>query len=120
MPLTMELFESDGRCRIYLGGRLDTLTAPEFDARMAEVDAAKSPLQMVNLAALDYVSSAGVRSLFKARKVAQAAGGDLLFVDPKPQVKKVFDILKALPAQAVFESQEEMDRYIDSMQRKMM
>ena len=97
---------------------MDTNTATEFDAEIATIDHAEFPIQIVDLARLDYLSSAGVRSLFKARKGASDAGGQLLLVNPQPQVRKVFDIIKALPSTSVFESQEEMDRYLDAMQRK--
>lgn len=119
MSLVIEVYKSDGgKCRIELTGRLDTNTAAEFDTKVAAVDTAEFPIQVVDLAQLNYVSSAGVRSLFKARKNVHDAGGQLLLVNPQPQVKKVFDIIKALPSTAVFESQEEMDRYLDAMQRK--
>lgn len=119
MSLAIEIYKSDGgKCRVELVGRLDTNTAEQFDAKIATVDRAEHPIQVVDLARLEYLSSAGVRSLFKARKEANDAGGQLLLVNPQPQVKKVFDIIKALPTTSVFESQEEMDRYLDAMQKK--
>jgi anti-anti-sigma factor len=119
MSLAIEIYKSDGgKCRIELKGRLDTNTAAEFDEKAASVDHKEYPIQVVDLAGLDYVSSAGVRSLFKARKNAHDAGGQLLLVHPQPQVKKVFDIIKALPSTSIFASQEEMDAYLDAMQRK--
>lgn len=119
MSLAIEIYKSDGgKCRIELIGRLDTNTAADFDSKVGTVETSEYPIQVVDLAQLDYVSSAGVRSLFKARKAAHDAGGQLLLVNPQPQVKKVFDIIKALPSTSVFSSQEEMDRYLDAMQRK--
>ena len=117
--LNIEIMKSEGgKCRLELTGRLDTNTAADFDAKIATLDKTEFPIQVVDLANLEYVSSAGVRSLFKARKGASDAGGQLLLVNPQPQVKKVFDIIKALPSTSVFESMEEMDRYLDAMQRK--
>lgn len=119
MSLTIEIYKSEGgKCRVELVGRLDTNTAADFDTKIATIDNKEFPIQVVDLAALEYVSSAGVRSLFKARKRAHDANGQLLLVKPQPQVKKVFDIIKALPSTSVFESQEEMDRYLDAMQKK--
>lgn len=119
MSLAIDIYKSDGgKCRIELQGRLDTNTAPLFDEKLAGLEQDNFPIQVVDLAKLDYVSSAGVRALFKARKGAHDAGGQLLLVNPQPQVKKVFDIIKALPSTSVFESQEEMDRYLDAMQKK--
>lgn len=119
MSLTIEIYKTDnGKCRIELEGRLDTNTASQFDKEVSAIETKEFPLQIVDLARLTYVSSAGVRSLFKARKLAADAGGQLLLVHPQPQVKKVFDIIKALPSSSVFASVEEMDRYLDAMQRK--
>jgi len=35
----------------------------------------------------------------------------------QPQIQKVFDILKAIPSLKVFASIEELDRYMDVMQK---
>ena len=39
-------------------------------------------------------------------------------VNLQPQIKKVFDIVKALPEQQIFTSIEEMDNYLKEIQRK--
>ena len=36
----------------------------------------------------------------------------------RPQIHKVFDTIKALPMLNIFESVEEMDDYLDIMQKK--
>ncbi len=63
-------------------------------------------------------SSAGLRSLFKAKKAASAKGGQFLIVHVQPSVQKVFDIVKALPSEGIFASIEEMDEYLDGVQRR--
>ena len=45
------------------------------------------------------------------RKLAVAA-------NRKPHIDKVFEILKALPDMAVFANDQELDDYLDTMQRK--
>jgi len=118
MSLQVEILKSDShKCRIELSGRLDTATASEFDKKVETVDCEEYPIQIVDLSSLDYVSSAGLRSLFKAKKRASNAGANLLLVNPQPQVKKVFDIIKALPTESVFTSDEELDHYLDRMQK---
>jgi hypothetical protein len=37
---------------------------------------------------------------------------------PSPQVRKVFDIVKAVPLNSIFSSTAELDEYLDHMQRK--
>ncbi len=119
MALNIEVLKSDsGKCRIELKGRLDTHTAEQLDEKLEALDPAAHPLQIVDLANLDYISSAGLRSLFRAKKKVGAAGGQFLVVHPQPQVQKVFDVVKALPSEGIFTSQAELDAYLDAIQRK--
>jgi hypothetical protein len=41
-----------------------------------------------------------------------------VIVNPQPAVRKVLEIVKALPPQQVFGSDAELDAYLDAMQRK--
>ena len=38
----------------------------------------------------------------------------------QPQIRKVFDIVKAVPVSDVFASVAELDAYLDTMQRKVL
>jgi anti-anti-sigma factor len=118
MSLKTEILKSDdGKCRIQLDGRLDTSTAPDLEEKLMGIDLQKHSLQILDLANLEYISSAGIRVLFKAKKRASDGNAKLLFVNPKPSVKKVFDIVKALPSESIFRSMEELDTYLDNIQR---
>ncbi|HEY7141598.1 MAG TPA: STAS domain-containing protein [Methylomirabilota bacterium] len=111
--------EGQGRRRVRLTGRLDTVTAPELDTRLAPVlgDPAVNAV-VLDLAALDYISSAGIRSVVKARKALEGRGGSLALVNLQAPVQKVFDIVKALPSSQIFGSATELDAYLDMMQRR--
>ena len=50
-----------------------------------------------DLAKLEYISSAGLRTIFKTKKATAKSGGATFVVNPQPQVQKVFDIVKAMP-----------------------
>ena len=99
-------------------GRLDTHTAEHLDEKLEALDPTTHPVQIVDLAQLEYISSAGLRSLFRAKKRLTSQGGQLLIVHPQPQVQKVFDVVKALPSEGIFTSQEELDSYLDAIQRR--
>ena len=71
------------------------------------------------LRGLDYISSAGIRCLIRARKTVTARGGEVAVVNAQPGVHKVFEIVKALPAEQIFANDAELDAYLDAMQRKM-
>ena len=122
MPLDIQLVSDlQGRShRVTLRGRLDTMTAPELDNRLAPILANPATKSLVfDLSELEYISSAGVQSFVRARKALEGRGGSVALLNPRPPVKKVFDILKAMPAEQVFASVAELDRYLDSVQRRM-
>jgi anti-anti-sigma factor len=103
---------------VALSGRLDTITSPGFDEQLGPVLASGTKVLVFDLAGLTYISSAGLRSVFKARKAMEARQGSVLLVNVQPSVQKVFDIVKALPSQSVFKSISELDQYLDYMQGK--
>ena len=108
----------NGNQRVEVGGRLDTHTYGELDDRLTLVLAAKVQSLLLDLAQLDYISSAGVRSIFRARKLLAARGGTLVIANAQPQVQKVFDIVKAVPLSEIFRSVEEADAYLDKIQKR--
>jgi anti-anti-sigma factor len=104
--------------QVGLDGKLDTVTSPYFDETIAPALGSDATVIVLDMAGLTYISSAGLRSVFKARKAMEARSGALLLVNVRPHVQKVFDIVKALPSQSVFKSVAELDEYLDYMQRK--
>lgn len=113
-------FPATDRIVVYVGGRLDAMSFGEFDeamlALLPRLD--EGGTVVVDLAGLEYVSSAGLRSLARIRKSMRARNGHTLLLNPQPQVRKVFDIVKAVPVNEVFTSTQELDAYLDRMQRQ--
>jgi len=66
----------------------------------------------------DYISSTGIRVLLKTKKAMKATNGRMVFMNLQPQIQKVFDILKAIPSLKVFANIQELDEYLDLMQKK--
>jgi anti-sigma B factor antagonist len=66
---------------------------------------------------LDYINSMGVRVLLKTKKAIEKNNGKIMFMHLQPQIRKVFDILSALPTLQVFTSIQELDAYLDAMQK---
>ena len=66
----------------------------------------------------DYINSTGIRVLLKTKKAMKAANGRMVFTNLQPQIKKVFDILQAIPTLKVFANLQELDEYLDLMQKK--
>jgi anti-anti-sigma factor len=121
MSLSIEIAPvGNGSQRVSLAGRLDTHTYGELDQQLSPVLGSQIQSLILDLAGLDYISSAGVRSIFKARKALAARGGKVVVVNPKPQIQKVFDVVKAVPLDEIFSSVQEADAYLDAMQKKVL
>jgi len=71
-----------------------------------------------DMAGVNYISSMGVRVVLKAQKELKLRGGSLSLMNLQPQIKKVFEIINALPSMQVFSSIEELDHYLAEMQRQ--
>src|SRR5688572_8100932 len=102
-----------------LAGRLDTDTAPQLETELNKVLARKDIKRLVfDLSALDYLSSAGIRCFVRARKAVEPGGGTVAILNPQPGVRKVLDIVKAIPAKGIFASVAELDEYLDAIQKQ--
>ena len=112
------LDEHNSLARVALAGALNTETAPGFEDSLQQVVAAGHKLIVLDMKDLDYISSAGLRVIFKAAKQARATGQRMAAANRKPHIDKVFEILKALPDMAVFANDQELDDYLDTMQQR--
>ena len=118
LTTTVASDEENSVARVVLDGALNTDTAPAFELRLQDVVNQGHALTVLDMKNLEYISSAGLRVIFKAAKQTKNAGNKLAAANRKPHIDKVFEILKALPDMAVFANDQELDDYLDSMQRK--
>lgn len=81
---------TDGKAILAPAGRLDTLTSPAFDAAIKEI-AAKVDELTLDLAELEYISSAGLRVLLTAQK-AMAVRGKMTVKNPNETVSEIFEV----------------------------
>jgi anti-anti-sigma factor len=104
---------------VKLSGSLDTSTAPELERHLAPLLRPEGGVKdlVFDLAQLKFISSAGLRVFASARKQLKERGGQTTFIHLQPQIREVFDIIKALPGVAVFKDIDELDRYLAVRQR---
>lgn len=79
-----------GKATFALEGRLDTTTAPELEKELKETMESIDELVM-DLTALEYISSAGLRVLLSAQKVMSRKGG-MKVCNVNETVMEVFEV----------------------------
>lgn len=115
MALSIEVRETTV---VKLSGRLDTETAPAAEEQFNAI-AARSPRHVVfDLAELEFMTSAGLRALFLARRALTGKGATCYLLNPQPQIARVIEIAKALPDMRVFKNTAELDEYLAAVQSR--
>jgi anti-anti-sigma factor len=73
-------------------GRIDAVTAPQFENSLFDFISKGENIFLVNLAHLEYISSAGLRSILATAKKLKEKKGEMLFAGLQDPVKEVFKI----------------------------
>ena len=77
---------------ITIGGRLDAVTAPEYEKRIREMIDGGNNFFVVDFERLDYISSAGLRALLMMAKLLKEKSGQVCFANVTGNVRSVFDM----------------------------
>jgi anti-anti-sigma factor len=88
-------------------GKIDAVTAPEFEKAVSNLIAQGENFFLFNFSGLDYISSAGLRSLLSTAKQLKPKGGNILFYGLKGPVKDVFKISGFGAIFKIFETRED-------------
>lgn len=75
-----------------LSGHFDTTTSPEVEVEINKLLADNANKIIVNLSAVDYISSAGLRVLLATLKQLNKSGGVLRIFGLNETVQEIFDI----------------------------
>ena len=119
MRLTVTVIErTPGAFTFQPAGSIDSNTSSLLEAKVDSILDGFTKTIIFDMEGVNYISSAGIRVIFKAQKALKQQDGQFLMTNLQPQVKKVFEIINALPTLKVFSSVQELDRYLDLMQKK--
>lgn len=77
---------------VSISGRLDAVTAPEYEKRIREMIDSGNNFFVVDFEQLDYISSAGLRALLLMAKLLKEKEGKVCFANVKGNVRSVFDM----------------------------
>ncbi|MBR6020274.1 MAG: STAS domain-containing protein [Lachnospiraceae bacterium] len=79
-----------GKLTVAPSGRLDTITAPQFESELrAEMDGISE--LVFDLAGLSYISSAGLRVILSAQKTMNKQGS-MVLKNVTPEIMEIFEI----------------------------
>ena len=83
---------TDGsKLTVAVSWRLDTNTAPQFEAALKDSLAGVTDLTL-DFSGLDYISSAGLRVLLSAKKLMNAGNGAMVVTGCNEIVKEIFEV----------------------------
>lgn len=88
--MTIEKIAEGNMLTIVLGGRLDTTTAPKLETELKQNISGVEEL-VLDLAALEYLSSAGLRVLLSAQKVMNRQG-HMVVRNVNETVMEIFEV----------------------------
>jgi len=74
---------------LVVSGELDAHTSPQLAAALVNVDGVNA---VVDMSAVAFVDSFGLRALIDAHQAAEAMGGRLVIRQPSPTVSRLFEI----------------------------
>lgn len=77
---------------ISLKGRLDTMTAPQLESEINNLDYAETETVTLNLQELEYVSSSGLRVILMLHKNLKKNGGNLKIVNVSNTIMELFSM----------------------------
>lgn len=88
-------------------GRVDSESAPELDSALTDLLNNNRSKIVLDLQAVDYLSSAGLRALVKALKNAKTAGGDLHLASVSEPIEIVLRTVGMLQLFEMYPSHQE-------------
>ena len=83
--------KQDSTLTVVISGNIDTVTAPELDAQLQENIPGIKDL-ILDFAAVDYISSAGLRVILMANQQMEDVDGNMTVKNVNDDVRDVFEM----------------------------
>jgi anti-anti-sigma factor len=103
----MEISISEGQNRVdvvTVSGRVDSATAPELEKKIRELFDKRRHQIVVDLAGVEYMSSAGLRTLVSSLKTAKSHGGNLVIAQPSARAHEVIELAGLNTVLAIYDN----------------
>ena len=90
MQLDSEVLDN-GICRINLAGRMDIQGTQDIDMKFTGISA-KQRAVIVDMSAVEFLASIGIRTLLLSAKAIGSRGGKMVVLNPDANVRKVLEM----------------------------
>lgn len=110
--MTIESINLDKAVVLKVAGRIDAQTTEQFESACQRLIQDGVTRVVVDLAELQYISSAGLGSILRFAKTLQGKGGVVLLCGLKGLVKQVFELTNLISVFRVYETVEAACRSI--------
>ena len=91
--MKIEITQTDNTVIATVSGRLDTVTASEFEKALTPYFSANGLELILDCEAMEYISSAGLRIVLMAHKPLAANEGRFIIRNLSKEVRSVFDMI---------------------------
>ena len=120
MALTMKVAEKKPRVFVVsLAGKLDGTTFADLERKIDYLIGEGGAMVLtLDMEGLEFISSMGIRVVFKAKKEMAKRGGSFFMASVPPPIVKAFEIIDALPSMKIFSGIAEMDAYLEKIQKQ--
>lgn len=92
---------------VVVEGSVDAFTFPKFQKAVTDLTEAGTLYLVVDLRGMVYIASVGINFLINLRVQRRKAGGEVILVDPQPNVMKILKMLGLLEVLIVAPTVEE-------------
>lgn len=99
-------------------GAIDSSNSDEFERQIRSLLKPETKVIILNMKDVDTVTSMGLGVVFKVKRYLQENQGALMMTDLNPRVKRVFELVKAIP-EYLFANMIEVDAVLDKFLAEM-
>jgi anti-sigma B factor antagonist len=92
--LGLDSDEADGRTTLTLRGELDISSAPSLEEALGRIESTGPPVLVIDLRALEFMDSTGLRTIVAADQRARAQGRRVTIVRGPEAVDRVFSVTR--------------------------
>lgn len=90
--MEVNILEQNGETVVIIEGRVDTISAPDLEAKVAPLLAESAITLVFDCEKMQYISSSGLRVVLSAHKQVIAKGGKFILRNLTSEVRSVIDM----------------------------